>query len=58
MGPWSNKQWALFCAALSHGLGNLSAGSKPPRAETVVKTAEAFEDYLGSAMDSSSTTTE
>lgn len=48
MGPWSNKQWALFCAALSHGLGNLSAGSKPPRAETVVKTAEAFEDYLGS----------
>lgn len=40
------KQWALLCAAIHHGLGNLSKDSKPARADTIVNTAKAFEEYL------------
>ena len=40
------KALALICAVIHYGLANLATGSKPPKPETVIAAAKAFEQYL------------
>jgi hypothetical protein len=51
MTTMDDRQWALLCAVVHHGLANLTNNSVPCRASTVVDTASAFGQYLTRSSD-------
>ena len=40
------KRFALLCAIIHYGLGNMSTDSKPPNINTVVDAAKKFEEFI------------
>jgi hypothetical protein len=42
----TNRFLGLLLAVINHGLANLANDSKPARSNTVMDTAEDFEDFL------------
>ena len=42
----TDRQFALFCAVINHGLGNLAKDAVPAKPETITSTADKFGEWL------------
>lgn len=42
----NSKRFAVLCAIVHYGMGNLARDSKPPNIDTLLKTATRIESYI------------